>query len=129
MSIEDLPWPGRPSMSRNEENIEKVRQVINEDCRKTIEQVSEETDVSGSSCQRILTDLRMRRVSTKFVPRLLTEEQKDNCVNVCRNLKEELRNDPNFLTKIVTGDESWCYAYDPLCSLWSPITIIAGCCE
>jgi hypothetical protein len=71
----------------------------------------------------------MRQVSAKFVPRLLTEEQKDNCVNVCCDLKEELRNDPNFLTKIVTGYEYWCYAYDPLCSLWSPITIIAGCCE
>jgi hypothetical protein len=114
MSIEDLPRPGRPSTSRNEENIEKVRQAINEDRRKTIEQVSEQINVSWSSCQRILTeDLRMRRVSVKFVPRLLTEEQKDNRVNVCRDLKEELRNDPNFLTKIVTGDESWCYAYDP----------------
>jgi histone-lysine N-methyltransferase SETMAR len=86
--------------------------------------------MSWSSCQRILTeDLRIRRVSAKFVPRLLTEEQRDNRVNVCRDLKEELRNDPNLLTKIVTGDESWCYAYDTLCALWSPITIIAGCCE
>jgi hypothetical protein len=97
MSAEDLPRPGHPSTSRNEENIEKVRQVINEDRRKTIEQVSEETNVPWSSCQRILTeDLRMRRVFAKFVPRLLTEEQKDNRVNVCRDLKEELRNDPNF---------------------------------
>jgi histone-lysine N-methyltransferase SETMAR len=102
MSIKGLPRPGRPSTIRNEENIEKVRQAINEDRRKTIEQVSEETNVSWSSCQRILTDdLRMRRLSAKFVPRLLTEEQKDNCVNVCRDLKVELRNDPNFLTKIV----------------------------
>jgi hypothetical protein len=31
MSIEDLPRPGRPLMSRNDENIEKVRQAINED--------------------------------------------------------------------------------------------------
>jgi hypothetical protein len=109
MSTEDLPRPGCPSTSRNEENIEKVRQAINEDRQKTTEQVSEETNVPWSSCQRILTEnLRMRPVSTKFVPRLLTEEQKDNCVNVCSDLKEELRNDPNFLTKI----ESWCYAYD-----------------
>jgi hypothetical protein len=55
----------------------------------------------------------MRRVTAKFVPRLLTEEQKDNRLNVCRDLKEELCNDPNVLTEIVTGDESWCYAYDP----------------
>jgi transposase len=51
--IEDLPRPGRPSTSRNEENIEKVRQASNEDRRKTIEQVSEETNVSWISCQRI----------------------------------------------------------------------------
>jgi histone-lysine N-methyltransferase SETMAR len=108
MSIENLPRPGRSSISRNEENIEKVRQAINEDRRKTIEQVSEETNVSWCSCQRILTeDLRMRRASAKFVPRLLTEEQKQHCVNVCRDFKEELHNDPHFLTKIVTGDGSW----------------------
>jgi hypothetical protein len=44
-SIEDLPRPGHPLKSRNEENIEKVRRAINEDRRKTIEQVSEETNV------------------------------------------------------------------------------------
>jgi histone-lysine N-methyltransferase SETMAR len=96
MSIGDLPRPGPPLTSRNEENIKNVRQAINEDRRKTIEQVSKEKNVSWSSCQRILTeDLRMRRLSAKFVPRLLTEEQKDSRVNVCHNL-EELRNDPNF---------------------------------
>jgi hypothetical protein len=44
MSIEDLPRPGRPLTSRNGENVEKVRQAINEDRRKTTEQVSEETN-------------------------------------------------------------------------------------
>jgi len=29
------------------------------------------------------------------------------------DLQEELKNDPQFLTEIVTGDESWCYSYDP----------------
>jgi hypothetical protein len=45
MSVEDLPRPGRHSTSRNEGNVEKVRQVINKDGRKTIEKVSEETCV------------------------------------------------------------------------------------
>jgi hypothetical protein len=43
----------------------------------------------------------------------LTEEQKSNHVNVCCNLQEELKNGPQFLTKVVTGDESWCYGHDP----------------
>ena len=34
-------------------------------------------------------------------------------VNVCCDLQEELKNDARFLTKAVTGDESWWYGYDP----------------
>jgi len=30
-----------------------------------------------------------------------------------RDLQEELKNDPQFLTKVVIGDKSWCYSYDP----------------
>jgi len=28
-------------------------------------------------------------------------------------LKRELENDPNFLSRVIKGDESWCYGYDP----------------
>ena len=28
-------------------------------------------------------------------------------------MKRELENDPNFLSRVITGDESWCYGYDP----------------
>ena len=37
---------------------------------------------------------------------------KNKNVNVCCDWQEELKNDPQFLTKVVTGDESWCYGYD-----------------
>lgn len=70
--------------------------------------------MTWSSVQRILReDLGMRRVSAKFVPRLLTEQQKQGCVESCFSLKEEFQNDPNFFSKIITGDESWRYGYDP----------------
>ncbi|KAJ4432888.1 hypothetical protein ANN_21527 [Periplaneta americana] len=52
-------------------------------------------------------------VSAKFVPRLLTHDQRENRVRVCCDLKSEVQNDPNFLKIIVTGEESWCYGYDP----------------
>jgi len=65
--------------------------------------------VSWSSCQRILTmDLNMRRVATKSVPRLLTQDQKNNCLTLCQDLKNQIESDPNFLT----GDESLCYGCD-----------------
>ena len=77
MSCEDQPRSGRPSTCRNDENFEKVRNPINADHRRTIDEISEITGLSWSSCQRMLTeDLNMKRVSVKFVPRLLTEDQK-----------------------------------------------------
>ena len=72
LSIEDQPRSGRPSSIRNNENIAKIREKLNEDRRYTNDELSEVTAVSWSSVWRILTqDLGMRRVAAKFVPRLL----------------------------------------------------------
>ena len=73
MSVEDHPHSGHPSTSCTDENVEKIREKINEDRRYTIDEISEATGVSWTSCHRILTvDLNMRCVATKFVPCLLT---------------------------------------------------------
>ncbi|GFU53122.1 paired domain-containing protein [Trichonephila clavipes] len=31
----------------------------------------------------------------------------------CRNIISATENDPNYLKSIVTGDETWCFQYDP----------------
>jgi hypothetical protein len=68
MSVEDQLSCGRPSTSKNDENVEKVHQAVLADRRQTIDKISEITDVSRSSCQRILTeDLMMKQVAAKFV--------------------------------------------------------------
>ena len=56
----------------------RVREIIHAYRRLTIREVAEEVRTAFGTCQKILTeDLRMRRVTAKFVPRLLTAEQKD----------------------------------------------------
>ena len=91
-----------------------MQNAINADHRRTIDEISEITGLSWSSCQRILTeDLNMKRVSAKFVPRFLTEDQKNNRLNVCYDLREQAGNDPQILSKVVTRDETWCYGYNP----------------
>ena len=55
----------------------------------------------------------MRRIAAKFVPRLLNSDQRDHRVQVCTELQEAVRHDPNFLSRVITGDESWVYDYDP----------------
>ena len=65
----------------------------------------------------------MRRVTAKFVPRLLTAEQKDDRVSVCTDLRDRVQNDTNFMSSVITGDECWVYGYDPetkqMSSQWS----------
>ena len=55
----------------------------------------------------------MRRISARFVPRLLSDKQKAHRISVRRELKQQARNDPNFISNIITGDETWVYGYDP----------------
>jgi hypothetical protein len=39
--------------------------------------------------------------------------KKNTRLTLCQELKNEIESDPNFLSKVITGDESWCNGYDP----------------
>ena len=113
-TLEDDQRSGRPSTSRTDEMIEEVRQLIQCDRRMTIVGLEQEVGISHESIHRILSDdLKMRRVSAKFVPRQLTTDQMECRMMVAGDLFEKGGENPAFLTKIVTGDESWVFAYDP----------------
>ena len=55
----------------------------------------------------------MRRVAAKFVPRILTAEQKEWRLSVAENMLQEAESDENFMGQIIRGDETWVYGYDP----------------
>ena len=83
MSLEDQPRSGSPSTSRTDQNIKKIRDAIMFDRRQTIDELEALTGVSWSSCPRILTEeLHMKRGAAKFVPRLLSEDQRTNRLDV-----------------------------------------------
>ena len=94
--------------------IERVRQIICEDRRRTIDEISMLVGISHGTCHKILTeDLKMRCVASKFMPRLLSVDQKQQRLDVCWDLKENGANDPSFLSNVITGDKTWVYAYNP----------------
>jgi len=76
-SIDDDERSGRPVTSSTPEMIERVRQIICKDCRLTIDEVSMLVGINHGTCHKILTeDLKMQRVASKFVPRLLSVPKK-----------------------------------------------------
>jgi hypothetical protein len=53
----------------------------------------------------------MCQILTKFLPCVLTEGQ-ENHVNTCQELEETLASDPQFVSKVITGAETWVYRGD-----------------
>ena len=71
-------------------------------------------NVAYGTVHTILTcDLNMPRVVAKFVPRLLTPEQKEHRVAICQEFRQRAVDDPSFMSRVITGDESWVYEYVP----------------
>jgi len=84
-----------------------MQQLIRCVRRITIVQLEQEFSISHGSIHAILSDdLKRRRVSAKFVPKQLTTDQMECRMMVAGDLFEKCRQDPTFLTKIVTCDES-----------------------
>jgi len=94
--------------------VARVREIIRADRRLTIREVAEDVGIAFGTCHKILTEeMQIRRVSAKFVPRLLTAEQGGDRVSFCTDLRERAQNVPNFMSSEITCDESWVYGYDP----------------
>jgi histone-lysine N-methyltransferase SETMAR len=76
--------------------------------------LSVELSISKDTIQAIMRDdLRKKKVCAKFVPHLLTPEQKTLHMEGCGNLVDMVEKEESVLSNIVTGDETWCLMYDP----------------
>ena len=111
--MEDDHRSGRPSASRIDENVKLVRQRVQSDRRLTVRVIADKLGMNSERVWRIITeDLGMRKICARMLPRLLNEGQKQRRVQVCQDILEQT--EPNLLKRVVTGDESWIFEYNPL---------------
>ncbi|PNF21592.1 hypothetical protein B7P43_G12727 [Cryptotermes secundus] len=111
-SVDSEPRSGRPSTSRNENVIEQVQTLVMEARHITVRELANEIGVSIRSVHSILTEDLCMRVPAKFVPKLLTMEQKQCRLEIAQDMLDNANSNPNFLNTVITGDESWVYGYD-----------------
>ncbi len=113
-SVESNECSGRPSTCCNDAIIEEVKTLIMANRHLIVREIGDELGISKDSAHAILTqDLGMRRVSAKFVPRLLSEEQKQVRLDIAQDLLQTANDNPEYLYTVITGDESWVYGYFP----------------
>jgi len=87
---------------------------VRPDRRFTVRVIGSELNLNHQAVHGILTEeMGMQKICTKLVPKILTNEQKENRTNACLDLLERLENDENFFKHVITGDESWILEYDP----------------
>lgn len=114
VSLKDDKRDGRPISARTPEMIEKVRDFVANDRNASLKMMEEALNIGKETIRLILhEDLGKTKVCAKFVPHTLTGEQKSFRVNHSKEVVAAARNDQNFLKSIVTGDETWCFQYDP----------------
>ena len=83
---------------KNKKQSLAVKNVIESDHRKTVREVSDSAGCSKSTAQRVLTAyLGLSYVSTRWVPRHLTEEEKAAHVGASRWFLDISQSDPTFL--------------------------------
>ena len=76
--VDSDPRSGRPSLTTTSENIERVRLAIEGDGRLTVRELDNDLRIPKTTVWKILNKiLGMTRVCAKFIPKLLTTEQKD----------------------------------------------------
>ena len=113
MLVGEDPRPGRRSTSRNDNHVERVHAAVHGNCSLTVQEVADKVGIRIGSCHQILTEkLQMRCISAKFVLRLLTDDHKENRVEISQELLANANGNKNFLKNIITGDETWVYGYD-----------------
>ncbi|UYV80513.1 hypothetical protein LAZ67_19000396 [Cordylochernes scorpioides] len=113
-TLEDDKHTGRPSSSKTPESIEKVREFVVNNRSASLRMIAEVLHINKETIRTILhEDLGKTKDCAKFVPHTLTGEQKSLRIAHCRDIISSYENDSNFLKSIVTGDETWCFQYDP----------------
>ena len=104
---------GRPKAEKRAD-ITRVQMAVDEDRRRTVRELADITGLSKSSVQRILTEeLSMSHVCARWVPRLLTDDEKRARVVAARQFIRQAESDDTFLGHIITTDETWVHYYEP----------------
>ncbi|UYV68001.1 hypothetical protein LAZ67_5002755 [Cordylochernes scorpioides] len=107
--VNDDQHTGRPRSLRCEENKLKIKELIKFNRIISITDLSSETGLSVGINKRFRHDPNVFKICS----RILTEEQKEVRMDVCKNMVEMTRTDPEWMQKIITGNETWVYQYDP----------------
>jgi len=109
------PRPGRPKTVTTPEIIVQIHEPIWEVRRISSKPIAVQLETSLERVGSIIHGVSdMRKLSAKWIPKCLNADQKHQRCQSSEQYLEFFRRDPNdFLSRLVTMDETWLHHYDP----------------
>ena len=112
-SFEDEARSGRP-LDATDKEMCKVGDLVYSNRRIQVEEIAQALGISHGSVSTILHDrLGMRKLTARWVPKSLSDEQMATRASVCSALMKRFRSKDDFLFRLVTVDETWVHYYEP----------------
>ena len=79
-----------------------------------MEEIAQALGISHGSISTILHDrLGMRKLTARWVPKSLSDEQMATRASACSTLLKRFRSKNDFLLRLLTVDETWVHYYEP----------------
>ena len=113
-SIKNALKSGRPKSASHKEIVSIIKEIIERDARFTVLDIAQKVGISLSTFHLILKrHLKVRKISARWVPHLLTDEQKRQRVKVAKKLLQMFpKYDKKQFANVVTGDETWVHYFE-----------------
>jgi [histone H3]-lysine36 N-dimethyltransferase SETMAR len=107
-TTDDDDRSGRPCSSATAENIQAVEELILQDRRITVKEIADMRGISVGTVSGIIKDLRFSKVCARWIPKLLSDPQKQERLNISKkNLKMIVADKNKFFARLITVDETW----------------------
>ena len=113
-SLEDEARSGHPLDATDRETCKKVRYLVYSDRRIQVEEIAQALGISHGNVSTILHDhLGMRKITARWVPKSLSDEQMAARASVGSALLKCFMLKDDFLLHLVTVDETLVHYYEP----------------
>ena len=96
-----------------QENMERLRSIMEENRQATMEELASMMDVDLGSVFRLIHAMGANKVVSVWVPHNLTEDQRVLRANIAWGHYDRWTDDSTILDRIIAIDETWLRSYDP----------------
>ncbi len=114
MTTKDAKHSGRPVSDKTLQAKERIHMKLGEDRRRTVRELASESGVSATTAFKLMKkDLNLTKLTPKFMPKVLTQLQKQTRLYIANSNLVKINRDPGVLTRIIATGESWVFTFDP----------------